>query len=541
MRPSQALQGVNAVGPISIGTTYIYDVAGAYTFNPTTTGLYEVITIGGGGGGGGSDGSGGGGGGSGFGAKATRVLAVGTAYTVTVGSGGNGGSGAGVAGGTGGASSVSGSGITTVTANGGGGGQGSTGGSASGGVGGANGGQGRDAVGGQGDNGATYYNTLDSTVSHGSAGGSGGTGGGGAGGGFSTLNQGALASGGGEQGGGGSGYGAGGGGGGTSAVAGGVGAKGYVRIRYTAVFANPLVDIITWTGNNATGRNIATNIDMSGGGLMIAKKTNGAAAWVLKHTAGDNFNFSGIPGEYVSDATKIRSFDYSTFQVGGADAVNTSGNSYISWLFRKAAGFLDIITWTGNGSTRTLAHSLGAVPAFMLIRRTDLPSGGGWAIYHKDRGNVEEIHLSSAAGGASNGGLYGSTTPTSSVITVSTSQSTNGNANPYVGYLFAEQAGVCKVGSYVGNGATQVVNCGFSGGARIIMIRSCADYAGGLYVYDTVRSPNFSGIDTALFTADTQGDINTNNSFTADSSGFALTSDGLFNSSGVTYMYIAFA
>ena len=47
----------------------------------------------------------------------------------------------------------------------------------------------------------------------------------------------------------------------------------------------------------------------------------------------------------------------------------------------------------------------------------------------------------------------------------------SGSGYSYINYLFATLAGVSKVGSYTGTGADLNVDCGFTGGARFILIK----------------------------------------------------------------------
>jgi hypothetical protein len=62
----------------------------------------------------------------------------------------------------------------------------------------------------------------------------------------------------------------------------------------------------------------------------------------------------------------------------------------------------------------------------------------------------------------------------------------NGSGNTYVSYLFVTCPGVSKVGSYTGNGTTQVINCDFIAGARFVMIKR-TDSTGDWYVWDSAR------------------------------------------------------
>jgi len=62
----------------------------------------------------------------------------------------------------------------------------------------------------------------------------------------------------------------------------------------------------------------------------------------------------------------------------------------------------------------------------------------------------------------------------------------NASGNTYIAYLFATLAGVSKVGSYTGTGTTLAIDCGFSAGARFVLIKR-TDSTGDWYVWDTAR------------------------------------------------------
>jgi hypothetical protein len=58
----------------------------------------------------------------------------------------------------------------------------------------------------------------------------------------------------------------------------------------------------------------------------------------------------------------------------------------------------------------------------------------------------------------------------------------NGSGDTYVAYLFASLPGISKVSSYTGTGADLNVDCGFSAGARFILIKR-TDSTGDWYVW----------------------------------------------------------
>ena len=126
--------------------------------------------------------------------------------------------------------------------------------------------------------------------------------------------------------------------------------------------------------------------------------------------------------------------------------------------------------------------------------------------------------------------------PTASVFSVNSGLYATDN---YVAYLFATCAGVSKVGSYTGTGALQTVNCGFTSGARFVLIKR-TDSTGDWWTYDSARGIT-SGNDPYLFLNSTAAEVTSTNYVDTDSTGFKVTAAapaGL-NASGGSFIFLA--
>jgi hypothetical protein len=125
------------------------------------------------------------------------------------------------------------------------------------------------------------------------------------------------------------------------------------------------------------------------------------------------------------------------------------------------------------------------------------------------------------------------------VFSLGTATEVNTSTATYVAYLFATCPGVSKVGSYTGTGATQTINCGFTGGARFVLIKR-TDSIGDWYIWDTVRGM-VSGTDPSLLPNTTNAEVNANSVYTA-TTGFQIVSTAAgINASGGTYIFLAIA
>jgi hypothetical protein len=308
----------------------------------------------------------------------------------------------------------------------------------------------------------------------------------------------------------------------------------------------------TWlyTGSGST-QTINNGIDLS---------TKGGLVWIKDRSSGsaDHFWFDTNRGIYkeinsnttdgeVSAVTSLTAFNTNGFSLGGAIGVNFSADNFASWTFRKQQKFFDVVTYTGNGSNRTISHNLGSVPGCIIVKRTDTTAD--WQVYHRSLANTEYIVLNSTVQKATGTTRWNSTTPTSTVFSLGTDTSVNANGGTYVAYLFAHDAGgfgltgtdnVITCGSYTGNGSTTgpVINLGYE--PQWLLIKNASDSASWL-LFDTMRGIPTGSVD-ALLLPNTSGaeTANSNPNLDITATGFYTNStSNTINASGNTYIYIA--
>jgi hypothetical protein len=223
--------------------------------------------------------------------------------------------------------------------------------------------------------------------------------------------------------------------------------------------------------------------------------------------------------------------------------LNKTSSTYVSNAFRRAPSFMDVVCYTGTGVARTIAHNLAAVPELMIVKRRSA-SGEGWRVWQTsiaaiDSGYVTE--LNGTDGVLSSPATFNSTAPTATVFTVGDNPSSNSSGVTYVAYLFATCAGVSKVFSFTGNGSSQTINCGFTGGARWILIKR-TDSTGDWYCWDSARGI-VSGNDPHLSLNTTAAEVTSDDTIDTDSTGFVVNqvSATNVNVSSATYIGLAIA
>jgi hypothetical protein len=218
------------------------------------------------------------------------------------------------------------------------------------------------------------------------------------------------------------------------------------------------------------------------------------------------------------------------------------GSPFIQHFFKRAPGFFDEVCYTGTGaSSITVQHNLTVSPE-LIITKCRSASGNWWMVYSATLGANKYLSIANnGTNPAANGAVY-PTVPTASNFYVNGTFTDVGGAGlTYASYLFATCPGVSKVGSYTGNGTSQTIGCGFTGGARFILIKR-TDSTGDWYVWDTARGI-VSGNDPYLRLNSTAGEVTTNDSVDPASTGFIVNQLAAtdINVTSASYIFLAIA
>lgn len=227
-------------------------------------------------------------------------------------------------------------------------------------------------------------------------------------------------------------------------------------------------------------------------------------------------------------------------QMGGFKDANFFGANMSYHAFRRAPKFFDIVCYTGTGVARTVPHGLGVAPELMIVKKRSSATNGNWICYTAPRGNSEAMYLdlpnqSFAAA------VWDNTTPTATVFSLSNNDFVNGSGATYVAYLFATLPGISKVGSYTGNGTSQAIPCGFTTGARFVLIKR-TDSTGDWMIADTARGI-VAAADPRLSLNTTAAEVTGEDWLDPDPTGFIVNqvAGSNANVSGASYIFLAIA
>ena len=338
-----------------------------------------------------------------------------------------------------------------------------------------------------------------------------------------------------------------------------------------ATYVDDVFSQYIWDGNSTAGRSINNGIDFAGeGGMIWIKARNQGYSPRLWDTVrgATKYIYSSGPDAQLTEgagaATMLSSFDSNGVTLGqdstygGSNYPNTN---YISWSFRKAPKFFDVVTYTGDadnldsGESQAVPHNLGSTPGFILVKKTS--GSQGWGGYHVSLGNQYNIELNSTANRDTDTTRYwNNTSPTSTHFTVGSSAYVNRTGETYVAYLFANNNGdgefgedgdkdIIKCTTYTGNSSGgQYVNLGFQ--PQWLLVKATNGSGGGndWYIFDAMRNGlEVRDGDLAYLKPNDNGAEHSGVSemYRVDSTGFTVDPGGTnyMNSGGRHYIVVA--
>ena len=319
-------------------------------------------------------------------------------------------------------------------------------------------------------------------------------------------------------------------------------------------------ETVLYTGNGGTQS--ITSLDFAPALCWFkSRTTTDAHAWYDSVRGATKRIKSNSTDAETTQSTALTSFNSDGFSIGAGGDVNTSSASMVAWNWKAGTSFTNdasatgigtidstgsvntdagfsIVSYTGTGSTGTVAHGLGAVPKMMIIKGRSFSDA--WIVYHKNIGATKDLRLNLTNAASTNSGPFNNTEPTSSLFTVGSGTATNNGSATFIAYCFAEKQGYSKISSYSSNSNADgpFVYLGFK---PAFLIVKCTTAAEGWAIMDSTREPT-NDVSFATLSANTSG---SEGSLVIDflSNGFKPRQvSGQINKSGShSYIYMAFA
>jgi len=298
-----------------------------------------------------------------------------------------------------------------------------------------------------------------------------------------------------------------------------------------------------YTGNG-TSQTITNGIDLAGeGGMVWLKGRTGTQFNNLEDTVrgvGRSIYSNNTQAEEFFSGYGITAFNNNGFALGLDNYSNANTVPFVSWTFRKQPKFFDVVTYTGNGANRTIAHNLVSEPGMIIVKPTN--DTGEWICYHRSLGASSYIVLNTTAASVGSYSGWANTAPTSTVFSLGGGAGVNASGVTYVAYLFAHDAGgfgvtetdnVISCGSFTTTSSVQNINLGYE--AQWLLVKKITGGIENWMIIDNMRGATADRTSAVLGPNRTSAESSVSSLIGMNSTGFSVFGSGVAN----TYIYIA--
>jgi hypothetical protein len=166
--------------------------------------------------------------------------------------------------------------------------------------------------------------------------------------------------------------------------------NGGLYINYAFRRAPSFFDVVCYTGDSNSGRQITHNLGVAPELGIVKNRTTSPTDWPARCSAATAGSESFFLNTTASGASYgggyISGFTSSYFTVASDQLVNSSGETYIAYLFATCPGVSKVGSYTGTGTTQIINCGFTAGSRFVMIKRTD--STGDWYVWDTARGIV---------------------------------------------------------------------------------------------------------------------------------------------------------
>jgi len=303
----------------------------------------------------------------------------------------------------------------------------------------------------------------------------------------------------------------------------------------------------TYAGTGSTPTFISTPVFLNPVGFEWFKSRNNTS---IPHT------FGGTGGGIYTNSTDLPfltpnyiSGTSGNFVLFGSLDSYRDFNYYVVYSTLPTPKFYSQLSWTGNGSARTIPHSLGSAPGMVIIKSTS-GTTTDWYVWHRGLTASQSVFFNTTAA-VSTTSLFSSVPDANNLYLSGSLQNLVGST--YSCYMWAHDAGgfgfdgaqnIVSCGTYTGNGSTTTglnVSVGYE--PQWILVRNITT-GGNWFLADVSRGA--SETQSYLASPNVATGVNNIDALSASASlyptqtGFTAVNNAswLINASGDTYIYM---
>lgn len=230
----------------------------------------------------------------------------------------------------------------------------------------------------------------------------------------------------------------------------------------TPIYVEDLHSVTKYTGTGAA-RGVTTGVNMSEyGGTMLMQALSSALSPAI-YTTDRGATKDLAPDSTAAETTQttgLTAFSTTGVTLGALAKINNSGDRFAAWAFRKGLRFHSVVSWQGNGTTKTIPHFLGTAVGLLIVKCTS--TTGAWATWHRSLTSGRHLFFNAIDAETNTNAVnyFGNNTitvdPTSTEFTVGSNSAVNANGETYEALLFShdtDTGGVIKCGSFTTDGS----------------------------------------------------------------------------------------
>lgn len=207
--------------------------------------------------------------------------------------------------------------------------------------------------------------------------------------------------------------------------------------------AEKFFDIVQYSGNGSSGRQVAHNLGIKPG-MIIIKRINGSGNWPVYHTdlGTTQIGFLNLVDGFTVSSSWWGNIepDETTFTINSASAINSASGEYIAYLFAhdpSPDGLIQCGSYVGNGSATGPLINLGWRPQYLLWKSTI--GTENWWVQDSARGSNTRLAPNTSADESGYEGIYLDFTSTGFQPKISNGL-VNGNGRTYIYMAIREAA-----------------------------------------------------------------------------------------------------
>lgn len=225
-------------------------------------------------------------------------------------------------------------------------------------------------------------------------------------------------------------------------MGGGISFGGSASTTSSSLYVDDVFAVNLYDGTQST-QTIANGIDFSTEGGWVFRATRKTSSTNYGWTSNDTNNgvqkrFWPIPGTnaLATQSDSLTAFNTDGYTFGGNMFENETGSENLALSFRKAPGFFDVVTYTGNGNnSQDIPHNLGSAPGAVLIKSN---AGSEFGMWHRDgRGGGSDGYMKLDGIGVSGTPSFTSTSTFFRVYSSGFSININDVGVVYTAFVFA--------------------------------------------------------------------------------------------------------